>query len=357
MVPILDDRALPDQFASNSENVALYSQILQGFAIPRRVYTLAKPTTKFVFRIPNSYTDIELYDPSFWMEFDHPDTSVIHTPTVEDRFDRYYWVEPGKPPQYNTADRIRSHLPPYILGIPAPAVKPGVTSSGGTSTVSVGRTYLYTWASAYGEEGQPSPVTTHNGLEDDIWHLTFTLPTGTQLADRDLVTTNIYRTVTSTNGVATYFLVNQDTDRAAELRRHPDRRLHHRQQPAAEHRLGAAADDAEGHGVDAQRDHPRLGRHRRLVLRAVPASCLAFGLWLDRRFQRRRRGRLRPVRGAVHRERAARRDRQPPGRDDDAEDQRHRAVPGARGRSSPAPRASITPRPTAWRWSARRVSP
>jgi hypothetical protein len=209
MIPILDDRALPDQFASLSENVALYGQVLQGFNIPKAVYTMKDPSKQYAFRIPNDYNHTKLYDPSTWMEFTSPDTCVIHTPTVDDQFDRYYWVEPGSAPMYNTAARIRAGQPPYLLGIPTPAVAPGVTSSGGSGAVFVARSYVYTWVSAFSEEGPPSPYGLHNGQEDDTWYLTLTAPTAAQTAGRNLTNTNIYRTITSTNGVATYFYVGQ----------------------------------------------------------------------------------------------------------------------------------------------------
>ena len=207
MIPILDDRALPDQFSAVAENVALYAQILQGFNVPNPVYTMLNPGNQFAFRIPNDYASTKLYDPSFWMEFASPDTCVIHTPTVEDQFDRYYWVEPGSPPMYNTKLGIEAGDPPMLLGIPTPTVAPGVTSSGGSGTVFVARSYVYTWVSAYDEEGPPSPYGLLNGQEDDTWYITMTPPASADMAQRNLTNTNIYRTITSTNGVATYFYV------------------------------------------------------------------------------------------------------------------------------------------------------
>ena len=210
MVPVLDDRALPDQFSAMSQNVALYSQVLQGFSIPELIYALKKTTTKYVFRVPNDYAATGLKDPSFWMEFDSPDTSVIHSPTVDDQFDRYYWVEPGKPPMYNTAAGIRAGSPPYLLGIPGPEVMPGVTPPAALpDDVVESRAYLYTWVSGYGEEGPPSPPNVTDGPSSGTWHLTFTAPTAVDTAQRNLTHTDIYRTVTSSNGVATYFFVDQ----------------------------------------------------------------------------------------------------------------------------------------------------
>jgi hypothetical protein len=48
---------------------------------------------------------------------------------------------------------------PWLLGIPAPSVVPAVSPSGGSGADST-RSYVYTWVSAYGEEGPPSEPTT-----------------------------------------------------------------------------------------------------------------------------------------------------------------------------------------------------
>ena len=207
MIPIADDRALPDDYASFCENTALYSQILKGFAIPKLLHTTTSPTARYVYRIPNDYTKVGLYEPSFWMEFQHPDTTVVRAPVTEDVYDRYYWVEPGQPPRYNTAARIRAGQPSYLLGIPGPAVAPGVTPSGGVSSIVVTRAYLYTWVSAFGEEGPVSPATVKNGKQDDSWAITMTAPTAADTASRALAKTRLYRTVTGATGVASYFLV------------------------------------------------------------------------------------------------------------------------------------------------------
>jgi hypothetical protein len=99
---------------------------------------------------------------------------------------------------------------PWLLGIPAPSVVPSVSPSGGTGADTT-RAYVYTWVSAYGEEGPPSEPTTVTGQVDDTWAITLTAAAGSDLGDdgddRYLTLVRIYRTVTSSAGVATYFFV------------------------------------------------------------------------------------------------------------------------------------------------------
>jgi hypothetical protein len=107
----------------------------------------------------------------------------------------------GTPPVTNTAGAT-----PYLLGIPPPETAPGVTVAGGTTPVET-RAYIYTWVSALGEEGPPSPPTVVNGNANGTWNVTMTAPQAGDTANRNLATTRIYRTVTSQQGVATYYFV------------------------------------------------------------------------------------------------------------------------------------------------------
>lgn len=70
------------------------------------------------------------------------------------------------------------------------------------------RSYVYTWVTAYGEEGAPSPATVLNAYTDDVWRVSVTAPTTSQAAERNITTVRLYRTVTSSAGGATYFFVD-----------------------------------------------------------------------------------------------------------------------------------------------------
>ena len=69
------------------------------------------------------------------------------------------------------------------------------------------RSYVYTWVTSYGEEGPPSAPTIATGKVGEAWTITLTPPTTTEATERTLATARIYRTVTGSNGIATYFYV------------------------------------------------------------------------------------------------------------------------------------------------------
>jgi len=73
----------------------------------------------------------------------------------------------------------------------------------------ISRSYVYTFVSEYGEEGPPSLPTVKTGNVGETWNLTIPDPTSAQLSGRFITKKNIYRTITSASGVATYFFVAQ----------------------------------------------------------------------------------------------------------------------------------------------------
>lgn len=208
MIPAVDDRLLPDNASAHSENTWLYSGRLAGIPQPELVRALPANTGK-VFRIPNDYTSSDHLDDSTWLEFEDPDTDVIRALVIGDQFDRYYWTSTGVEPRYNTKARIANGDQYFKLGIPA-NTSPSVVVVGGVAA-NVSRAYLTTWVSAYGEEGPASTPFLITGKPDGSWNLTIsgaaTADKGGVGADRNLTKTRIYRTVTSSGGVATYFLV------------------------------------------------------------------------------------------------------------------------------------------------------
>ena len=72
------------------------------------------------------------------MEFLDPDTTVMHSPVVQDEFQRYYWASPSVLPHYNTYTRIMEDQHDWILGVPQSGCPPGVAVTGGGDTVQVG---------------------------------------------------------------------------------------------------------------------------------------------------------------------------------------------------------------------------
>src|SRR4249919_2834545 len=142
MLPAWDTRLLPDGQADFSVNSYLFSGALTGWRQPKLLRMLLNSAAKYVYRIPNretSDTNITALD-SHWMEFDDPDTTVMHSPVVRDEWQRYYWASTSDLPKYNTYDRIVAGQHPWVLGVPASGCTPGVTVEGGGDTMQVGYT-------------------------------------------------------------------------------------------------------------------------------------------------------------------------------------------------------------------------
>lgn len=77
-----------------------------------------------------------------------------------------------------------------------------------TEDVQAARAYVYTWVSAYGEEGAPSPPTLANGWSNGIWTIQlFQPPLLDQGTNRNLTRLRIYRTVAGQSGATVYFFV------------------------------------------------------------------------------------------------------------------------------------------------------
>lgn len=210
MIPAIDPRLLPDDAAADSENVWYYNGTIQGLVAGQNVFTLVNPgVTNSVFRIPKISTRLTDWADSWWLEFSETDISIVKSPVAESADPAVYFASGVVPPGYNTLSRISTGQPNLVLGIPTPEVAPTVVPAGGASTVLETRAYVYTWLSAFFEEGPPSPPTVVTGKIDDTWAIGMTAPTVGDTTNRVLTYTNIYRTVTSSAGVATYYFVAQ----------------------------------------------------------------------------------------------------------------------------------------------------
>jgi hypothetical protein len=207
MYPVVQTHLLPPVNASYSRDAFLYNGSLVPWRLPKELRTLTNANAKKVYRIPQNLVATGITDLSYWLEFDDADTDVLRAPVIDDTHKRYYYASPSVRPKYNTTARIALGQSPWYLGVPAPSVAPGVTPAVGAGTV-VSRTYVYTWVSAYGEEGPPSPPTNTNGSNAVNWDITLTAADANDLGvNRNLTKVRIYRTITATSGATTYFFV------------------------------------------------------------------------------------------------------------------------------------------------------
>ncbi len=87
---------------------------------------------------------------------------------------------------------------------------PGI-SEGSSGSVTVVRAYLYTYVTAYGEEGPPSEATVVTGNQTADWTVQCSAPTSDQALNRNITAIRIYRSITSSQGIANYFFVAEIT--------------------------------------------------------------------------------------------------------------------------------------------------
>lgn len=207
MIPSIDPHILSASNAAESVNTWLYSGALDGIPEEIPIHTMVNPAAVLAYRIPLNMDDPTDLLNSFWMEFDSPNVSFIRTPVSGDTHRRHYWAQPGLPPRYNTMQRMLNGDPAFLLGLPEPEAV-GVSVTGGSSTTLVSRAYIATYVTAYGEEGPASAPTLVNGKLDSTFNLTIPAVNAADMGtNRNIAKINVYRTIVSAAGTATYYLV------------------------------------------------------------------------------------------------------------------------------------------------------
>lgn len=200
LIPRRSDRLLPDTSATIARNTKLLQGELRGYHALRQLADFSDQyfTVRRAYRIPSN--DYDYGDT--WLTFDTRDVDIVRSPMVNDSHDRYFWAGDGRP-KYNTLERIRAGLDPYFLGIPQPDTAPTVTPPGAGD---VTRAYVYTFVSAYGEEGPISEPTLATGA-DGTWTIANLDTTPTNSANINVTKKRIYRTQAgNTSGAAYYFV-------------------------------------------------------------------------------------------------------------------------------------------------------
>ncbi len=212
IAPRWSARLLPPTGGVRADNCKLLSGELRGLRQTQQLFDFGDNGGVEVaraYRLPATVgAPIPLSGSDFWLGFSDPEVDFVRTPVLEDSFERYYWTSDstshGGVPQYNTRARIQAGSVSYVLGIPAPINAPTVTPAAGTDVV---RSYVYTFVSAYGEEGAPSPPKTATG-NAGTWTISGMDTTVASPTNYNLATTRIYRTVSSGDpSQAAYFHV------------------------------------------------------------------------------------------------------------------------------------------------------
>ena len=207
--PRTSARLLPYNGAVTAANAKLLSGELRGLHASSLVHDFGTTPTVRAYRLPAT-VDAPLVSgvQDFWVGFNSNEVDFVRTPVLQDQFERYYWTSDetryNGAPQYNTRARIQAGRPSFMLGVPAPVNALSVAPFAGVTFV---RSYVYTFVSAYGEEGAPSPATLAEGNAGG-WTLSGFDTTIPSASNYNITTINIYRTVAdSTSTVAQYFFV------------------------------------------------------------------------------------------------------------------------------------------------------
>lgn len=192
--PIAHPRLLAESDAQVAQNVRLISGALN----PIKGTTILKATTfnnpATIYRYGNSATES-----NYWLEF-ASDTDVMRSPIADDQYERLYWTDGSNAPRYAPNSLIISGNPypggSYLLGVPKPSTAPNVTAytAPATGTVPEYRTYVFTYVTAYGEEGPPSPASTVVSINPSN-SVTVTL-SGAPTGNYNVTTKRIYRSST-----------------------------------------------------------------------------------------------------------------------------------------------------------------
>jgi len=214
VAPRWSNRLLPKNGAVAAENAKLLSGECRGLRETQLLIDLAgyadagysstaEPLAR-AYRLPATVgTPIPLGGGDFWVGFQDATVDFVRTPVLEDSFERYYWTGDSLPsayagaPQYNTRARIQAGDTPFLLGIPTPVDAPSVSAPAVVSTPET-RAYVYTFISAYGEEGPPSPPTIATGNSTGTWSLSGIDSSVSNPGYYNLATTRIYRAIGGT---------------------------------------------------------------------------------------------------------------------------------------------------------------
>lgn len=211
IAPRWSNRLLANSAAVTAANAKLLSGELRGLRETQSLYNFGNvsPEIARAYRLPATVgSPLPISGSDFWLGFTDPQVDFVRTPVLEDSFERYYWTSDstrlGGVPQYNTRARIQGGSGSFVLGIPAPTTAPTVTPPAGTD---VERAYVYTFVSAYGEEGAPSPPTTATGTSGS-WAISGIQTTVTNQSNYNLATTRIYRTVPGATSTEYYWVAD-----------------------------------------------------------------------------------------------------------------------------------------------------
>lgn len=208
MIPRRDPMMLPDSAAQVALNTKFWRQTLQAFRSPLAVASQTKGgTIQSIYRFGRNQPET-----SFWFQWT-TDVNCVRGPVAGDSAERTYFTGDGLPKVTDVSLALQGGgqeypINSYTLGVPKPANAANVArneSLGTGSDTAESRVYVYTWVTAWGEEGMPSDSS--NSIDMKVGN-TATIsgmalpPTG----QWNLVAKRIYRASVGNTSVAYQFV-------------------------------------------------------------------------------------------------------------------------------------------------------
>lgn len=157
MRPSIEPHLIDPSEAVASHNTRLISGALDPLLGTTTLKPLNVALAQTIWRYGNSSDES-----NWWFEFSG-DVDVIRSPIASDTWGRAYWAD-GATPKYGPNSLLLSGVGAYpggsyTLGVPAPATPPTLAFTAGAGATAETRSYVYTYVTAYGEEGPPSTPT------------------------------------------------------------------------------------------------------------------------------------------------------------------------------------------------------
>jgi len=212
IAPQVSPRLLADTLAQTAKDVILDSGRLTPIRNNTDDYTLSTAGQNSIYKYRTGGNE-------YWLEWADEGVDVVPGPIAGDNTDRLYWTgESASFPRMSNNSTITTGSGAYPrasfrLGIPAPAGTASTSITSGTddgTQTKYSTSYIYTFVSAFGEEGPPSAASTVfdkvDGQTVTISGLDTSAGSGAGRTNTNLATKRIYRSNTGSNTTAFQFV-------------------------------------------------------------------------------------------------------------------------------------------------------
>lgn len=156
MRPIVEPHLLDPSEGVLARNMRIVGGAIEPLRGSTTLQAVSVATPQTLWRYGN-----DAAEGNWWFQF-AGDVDIIRSPIAADAFGRAYWTDGGVP-KYGPASLLISGVSypaaSYNLGLPSPLVPPTLAFTAGSGSTAETRSYVYTYVTAYGEEGPPSTPT------------------------------------------------------------------------------------------------------------------------------------------------------------------------------------------------------